>query len=58
MPWYSNKAHQEKDDDTHNLLNHGSEGYTNKWFEKRRYHINNSDMFDEEINKVWKEKNS
>lgn len=59
MPWYSNKGHQENDDDTPKLyITHdGSKEYTNKWFEKRRYHINDSDIFDEEINcKVWKEK--
>lgn len=59
MPWYSNKDHQENDDDIPKLYiaHDGSVEYTNKWFEKRRYYINNSDLFDEEINcKVWKEK--
>lgn len=59
MPWYSNKAHQVNDDDTPKpyITHDGSEGYTNEWFEKKKYYFDNSDRFDEEIDcKVWREK--
>lgn len=59
IPWYTNKAHRVNDEDLPKLhITHdGVEEYTNEWFEKRKFYINNSDAFEEEINcKVWKEK--